>query len=289
MRDVAVQGVRFDLGGHNNRSFVVDVPDRKLFVKVCHSSEAQAIDRQCEFEHTKAAYNARLGPEPVHYDSQENVLFLSHIDRPVLKLAELSAPKGSQLLGRIIRRIHGVSPTHGHISTSSHRIQIYWERLGDSKDRERIKPFVSDLLQDLRVHFDPSDQVFCHNDLCHGHFLGSGDEVSVVDWENAGINDRYADFASYIHFQRLGVAAIEALFVGYGLASPNIAKLRCYLRATQLIELLWCLSMLQEGEHSSFYTAYRSHCLTALSRGYSLIPSGYRPQQNPAPNGVDHG
>ena len=36
----------------------------------------------------------------------------------------------------------------------------------------------------------------CHNDLLSANFLGDGERLRIIDWEYAGMNDRYFDLGN---------------------------------------------------------------------------------------------
>ena len=72
----------------------------------------------------------------------------------------------------------------------------------------------------------------CHNDLLAANFIagepasGTEGQLWIVDWEYAGMGDRYFDLANFAVNNELGEAAEEALLGDYfgELATPRRAR-----------------------------------------------------------------
>ena len=62
------------------------------------------------------------------------------------------------------------------------------------------------------------DPVPCHNDLLAANFLRSGDGIRIVDWEYAGMGDRYFDLGNFAVNNDLdedaGAGLLDAYFGG---------------------------------------------------------------------------
>ena len=88
----------------------------------------------------------------------------------------------------------------------------------------------------------------------------------------AGMNDLYADLATFIHFHCLDHQQTKLFLEAYSLKNLNIDKLTTHQDAVLLKELLWVISKLQEGYTDFFYYDYWQRCLKAtLNRQKSLL------------------
>ena len=55
----------------------------------------------------------------------------------------------------------------------------------------------------------------CHNDLLPANFLRDGDALAIIDWEYAGMNDRYFDLGNLAVNNELGRRRRAALLEAY--------------------------------------------------------------------------
>ena len=70
------------------------------------------------------------------------------------------------------------------------------------------------------------DPVPCHNDLLAANFIrGEADQVWIVDWEYAGLGDRYFDLANFAVNNELDAGDERALLRGYFDETPTTAQL----------------------------------------------------------------
>ena len=59
------------------------------------------------------------------------------------------------------------------------------------------------------------DPVPCHDDLLSANFLHDGKQIRIVDWEYAGMGDRYFDLGNFAVNNELGADDEEALLSQY--------------------------------------------------------------------------
>jgi thiamine kinase-like enzyme len=89
--------------------------------------------------------------------------------------------------------------------------------------------------------------VLCHNDLLAGNFL-RGAQIWIVDWEYAGMGDRYFDLANFAVNNELDEAQQIALLDDYwedsGPPSP-VADLRLMVFMSDFREAMW--GVVQQG------------------------------------------
>ena len=57
--------------------------------------------------------------------------------------------------------------------------------------------------------------MLCHNDLLAGNLLVDGDDLRIVDWEYAGMGDRWFDLGNLAVNNGLGAAEEERLLTAY--------------------------------------------------------------------------
>ncbi len=248
--------------GKNNQNFKILTDKEILFLKICHTSKVQGINRKTEYLILEKAYHAGIGPKPIVFDPDTNIMIVEFLDLPVWTLKEIGMPTSLENFGKAIRKIHDLSPIHQscHIEDLLDR---YWDFLRDSLEIRMFKPFFESTREKLDAYNRADDVRFCHNDLCYGHFL-KGETILFVDWETAGMNDLYSDLAAFIHFHRLDNQQTDLFLQSYSQTLLNRNKLIAHQDAILLRELLWAIAKLQEGHADPFYTDYRQRCLKAV-------------------------
>jgi thiamine kinase-like enzyme len=92
------------------------------------------------------------------------------------------------------------------------------------------------------------DPVGCHDDLLAANFIGDGDHIWIVDWEYAGMGNRYFDLANFAINNELDddqqVAFLEAYF-GEAPDARRLASLRLMRFMSDFREAMW--GVVQQG------------------------------------------
>ena len=81
----------------------------------------------------------------------------------------------------------------------------------------------------------------CHNDLLTANFLVEGDAIRIVDWEYAGMGDRFFDLANFSINLELDPSQQEALLMAYvgELRSEDVRALRLMRFMSDFREAMW--------------------------------------------------
>jgi thiamine kinase-like enzyme len=84
--------------------------------------------------------------------------------------------------------------------------------------------------------------VLCHNDLLPANFIDSPDGVRLVDWEYAGMGNRWFDLGNFAVNNELGRDEEEAFLTAYLGAPPSpadLAALRLMRLMSDFREAMW--------------------------------------------------
>jgi thiamine kinase-like enzyme len=82
----------------------------------------------------------------------------------------------------------------------------------------------------------------CHNDLLAANFIRGTEQLWVVDWEYAGMGDRYFDLANFAVNNELGEAGELGLLESYFAEPPSarrVATLRLMKFMSDFREAMW--------------------------------------------------
>jgi thiamine kinase-like enzyme len=86
------------------------------------------------------------------------------------------------------------------------------------------------------------DPVPCHNDLLAGNFLRGSERIWIVDWEYAGMGDRYFDLANFAinnEFSESRHAELLADYFSEEASARRLATLRLMLFMSDYREAMW--------------------------------------------------
>ena len=92
------------------------------------------------------------------------------------------------------------------------------------------------------------EPVPCHNDLLAANFIWDGLRVRIVDWEYAGMGDRYFDLANFAVNNELPESARRALLGLYFAEEPTerqLATLHLFTFMSDFREAMW--GVVQQG------------------------------------------
>lgn len=134
------------------------------------------IDRKFEFRIQALAYEKGITAQPLLLDEANSLMvsgFLEGVHKESLEESDIND------LAEVLQSLHSI-----HIDVEP----IDLETLIESKTDEILRAFKT-------VKKYPSDYVLCHNDPNPRNILFAND-IKLIDWEYAGVNDRYFDLAA---------------------------------------------------------------------------------------------
>jgi thiamine kinase-like enzyme len=128
--------------------------------------------------------------------------------------------------------------------------------------------------------------VLCHNDLLPANFIDDGLTVKIVDWEYAGMGDRFFDLGNFAVNHQLDSDGEQLLLEFYfGQVQPNhVSRLRLMRLASDMREAMW--GFLQSGisaldfDFVAYGTEHLDRFLTAAISHQPLVKGqGHEPKR----------
>jgi thiamine kinase-like enzyme len=229
-------------GGITNRNYRVAVNDEVFVVRVpAETGSLLGIDRRLEREASQLAAAAGIGPEVIAFVEPEGVLVTRFIEGDPVSDEAVHHPVMLQRIAQSLRRIHQA----GTITASFSPFRVveayaltatrYGGRLPAA--HERALPIAVAIERALR----PEPPVLCHNDLLNANFIDDGASIRIVDWEYAGMGDRFFDFGNFAVNHQLSEEDEDRLLAAYfgRLASGQHARLRLMRLMSDFREAMW--------------------------------------------------
>ena len=234
-------------GGITNRNFRVDVDGAAFVLRIGgQNTRLLGIDRVTEHAASLRAAEIGVGPEVEAFIEPEGWLVTRFIKGRSVPPEEIRQPDGIRRVAAVLRRIHGAAAIPGrfdaHAVVDEYRIEAVAH--GVSVPPEFVA--AHEASERIRTARGPQASVPCHNDLLNANFLDDG-EIRIVDWEYAGMGDRFFDLANLSVNHEFGLDEDRMLVTAYfGEEKPaDLAALRLMRFMSDFREAMW--GVLQSG------------------------------------------
>jgi thiamine kinase-like enzyme len=236
-------------GGITNRNFKVTLLDGAQVVLRIGGKDTEllGIDRHVEHAATQAAAVAGLAPEVIAFVEPEGYLVTRFVEgRPV----PVEDVRRTHALGEIaggLRRFHDGPAIPGrfdsfrvveaYCATATARGVALPPAYGTAKE-------VADRIERARGVQPPAP---CHNDLLNANFITDGARIWIVDWEYAGMGDRFFDLANFSVNHELSTEENEELLRMYfgDVLEDDVRSLTLMRFMSDFREAMW--GIVQQG------------------------------------------
>jgi thiamine kinase-like enzyme len=212
------RGARFERlgGGITNHNLKIEI-DGKAFVLRVVGKETNllGIDRSVELAATEAAAALGIGPEVVEFVEPEGWLVTRFIEGDTPPVERMCEPEMLERVATALRAFHESPPIPGRFD-SFRVVETYretaLERNGEIPEAYGWAHEVARRIERLRGAVESTP---CHNDLLNANFLDDGERLRIVDWEYAGMGDRFFDLANFSINHELDAGASATLLEAY--------------------------------------------------------------------------
>jgi thiamine kinase-like enzyme len=234
-------------GGITNRNYKVDLGGVAYVVRMGgQNTSLLGIDRVTEHAASLRAAEIGVGPEVEAFIEPEGWLVTRFIEGRSVPPEEIRQPDGIRRVAAVLRKIHGAAAIPGrfdaHAVVDQYRVEAVAH--GVSVPPEFVA--AHEVSERIRSARGPQVEVPCHNDLLNANFLDDG-EIRIVDWEYAGMGDRFFDLANLSVNHEFGLGEDRMLLAAYfgEEKSADLAALRLMRFMSDFREAMW--GVLQSG------------------------------------------
>ena len=229
-------------GGITNRNFRVVVGDEAFVLRIpAQTGSLLGIDRAIEHEVSRLAAAAGVGPAVIAFIEPEGALVTAFIaGRPVNDQA-VRDPVTIQRIANALRRIHHA----GAVATTFSAFRVVEAYTLTTQRHGGTLPPAVERAQQIALAIElalPDDApVLCHNDLLNANFIDDGVTIRIVDWEYAGMGDRFFDFGNFaVNHQLSEPDELRLLAAYFGRVTPaQLAHLRLMRIMSDFREAMW--------------------------------------------------
>ncbi len=261
-------------GGITNRNYVISVDGVEYVARIPgERTELLGIDRANEAEATYRAASLGVAPPVVGELTSVGTLVTELVPGGHLGADDFVARLGD-VIG-LVRTFHDTDPLDGAFPI--HRV-VEWHARDAARFGARLPGIVDPLMaisRRIEASFatSPDAPVPCHNDLLPGNVLFGPDRVWLLDFEYAGMNDRYFDLGNLSANCGLDSAADEELLRAYfgTVTDRSRARLALMKIMSEFREGMW--AVVQQAI-STLDTDFRSYADERLGNCQRLATIG---------------
>jgi thiamine kinase-like enzyme len=234
-------------GGITNRNYKITVGGEVFVLRMGGAKTALlGIDRAVEYAAGRRAFEVGVGPEVVRFVPEDGWLVARFISGRPIEVPEMRRPSTLRRVAGALRRFHSAEPIPGRFDAWA--VVDGYRELAMEHGVEVPREFEAarDVAGRIRAGRGAVELAPCHNDLLNANFLDDG-EVRIVDWEYAGMGDRFFDLANFSVNHEFSVDDDRALLEAYfGLVrDADLASLRLMRFMSDFREAMW--GVLQSG------------------------------------------
>lgn len=229
--------------GMTNRSFLFTCGEKKYIMRIPGEGTDQLINRKEEAT-VYQTINGRKICDDIVYINPENGYKITEFLEGARVCDPLNTDDLEQCMQKL-REFHKLGLTVDHEFNIFGQIDFY-ESLWDGepsvyKDYQKTKNNVLKLKVYIDEHIEK--RVLTHIDAVPDNFLFIGDEIRLIDWEYAGMQDPHVDIAMFCIYSLYDKRQVDELINIYFEGDCPIKtriKIYCYIAACGLLWSNWC-------------------------------------------------
>jgi thiamine kinase-like enzyme len=234
-------------GGITNHNLRVRYGGRDVVVRLAGKDTGLlGIDRACERDATAAAAARGVGPEVIAYLVDPPTLVTEFLPGRVMTAADLGKPDMIAEVAVTLWEVHGIRPLRNRFSPWD--VVDLYVRTAAERGGGELGTF-GDLLigaRKIQAAIDPAHPehapVPCHNDLLPANLLHDDEAMRLIDWEYAGMGNRYFDLGNLSvnsAFSEAGDEWLLECYWGEPCTRRRLATLRLMRIMSDLREAMW--------------------------------------------------
>jgi thiamine kinase-like enzyme len=255
-------------GGITNRNYRLRMGGEDLVLRICdHGAEVLGIDRTTEEIASRRAAAEGIAPPVVAFLADVPALVTRWLPGGDVPVEELRSPGVLAQVAELLRRLHATPALPSAFAV----FRLVEDQRGlavavpDSYER------ILALSRRIEAALTGPEHVpvSCHNDLLTANFVRNGARVCIVDWEYAGMNDRYFDLGNLSvnnGFDAEHDRALLELYFEEPVTERRFATLQLMRLVSDFREAMWGAVQQGRSELDFDYAGYADEHFARLER-----------------------
>lgn len=232
-------------GGITNLNYKIETNGKAYVLRITGAdTEKLGIRREVEYAANLEAGKLGVAPEVVYFIEPEGYLVTRFVDGKKIPPEEMVKPENITRVAHKIRTFHQNAPALAGEFNVFRRVEML---TATSKQNNCKFPADFDWIQakmrevEAALRQDPYTPTPCHDDLLNLNFLDENGELSILDWEYAGMGDIFFDLSNFSHHHRLNDEQVKILLQAYfGTVTPKLfARLKLMWPMSEIHEAMW--------------------------------------------------
>ena len=256
-------------GGITNHNLKVEVDEEAFVLRVAGKDTGLlGIDRAVELAATEAAAALGIGPEVVAFVEPEGWLVTRFVAGAIPPLERMREPIMLARIAGALRAFHDGAAIPGTFD-SFRVVETYRETaLARGGRVPEAFDWAHALATRIEAKRSADSPVPCHNDLLNANFLDDGERLCIVDWEYAGMGDRFFDLANFSINHELDTIQSEALLTAYfgEIGARDTQALELMRFMSDFREAMWGVVQSSVSELDFDFESYASEHFERLRR-----------------------
>jgi thiamine kinase-like enzyme len=235
-------------GGITNRNFRITVDDEEFVLRIGGKDTALlGIDRHDEHEASLVAAGLGVAPEVIRFLEPEGYLVTRFVKGAPVPVEDLRQPERLRAFAQTLRRVHDGPPIGARFDSfrvvESYRATALTHGVAVPAAYDDAKRVAAEI--ERRRRDEPLRT--CHNDLLNANLIATADGIVIVDWEYAGMGDRFFDLANFSVNHELGDEEDRVLLEAYfgRVREDDLDALRLMRFMSDFREAMW--GVVQQG------------------------------------------
>src|SRR6476619_6141995 len=233
-------------GGITNRNYLVTLGGNRYVIRVPgKDTSLLGIDRNAEREANESAASLGIAPPVAAQLDDPPCVVTEVVECKEMTAEDLREPETMRSVIGLLRTVHDSGAT---LPTSFDSFRVVEEYRATAEGRGGEIPSAFDEAHEQARAIEEAlsgpehDPVPCHNDLLAGNVPRGSERIWIVDWEYAGMGDRYFDLANFAINNELEESQHPELLADY-FAEEATARRLATLRLMQFMsdfrEAMW--------------------------------------------------
>ena len=235
-------------GGITNRNYRMRFGDREVVVRMPGKDTGLlGIDRGAERAANECAARAGVAPGVAAMLEDPPCLVTEFVEGEAMNAEQLRRPERLGEVAEALRALHGCGEQLPSAFSAFRVVETYAER---ARSRGAEVPAAYGPAHERAAAIEAGlsargeAAVPCHNDLLAANFIDSPEGLRIVDWEYAGMGDRWFDLGNFAVNNELGPEGEERLLAAYLGRAPedgDLQALRSMRFMSDFREAMWAV------------------------------------------------
>jgi thiamine kinase-like enzyme len=233
-------------GGLTNRNFVVEVGSERFVLRLPgNETDLLCIDRRVEREANERAASLGIAPDVTAFLEPEGCLVTRFVAGVALTSEELASPARLPAVCAAARAFHDSGAIGGAFDCfrvpALHRDTAVSRGVPIPEMYERAAGYTREI--EAAFATTPEPPVPCHNDLNTANWIADGEQLWLLDWEYAGMNERFFDLGAMAANNQFDADAEAALLLTYfdEVTPRRAARLALMKVVSDFREAMWAV------------------------------------------------